>query len=180
MVGDGVPAGMVVLLPVALDRDVALRFAPPAPGVPFESTRFGLGEDPDRRTVGGRDRAAGPVRGGWSSACRWPRPCAQRPGERGLRLLHYGASGWAPVARSRDDAARGLVCASGVAALSPFAVGYGDLEPTFADAAVAPQRYREGTEIAPLVLPAATGGDGPLAYALAPALPEGARVHRPG
>ena len=77
------------------------------------------------------------------------------------------------MARSRDDAARGLVCASGVTALSPFAVGYGDLKPTFAEAAVAPQRYRKGTEIDPLVLPAATGGDGPLAYALAPALPEG-------
>ena len=43
------PAGVVVLLPVALDRDVVLRFAPPC--VPFESARFGLGEAPDRRTV---------------------------------------------------------------------------------------------------------------------------------
>ncbi len=178
VVVDGVPAGVVVLLPVALDRDVALRFAPPAPGVPFESTRFGLGEDPDRRTV--VDVTAQPVPSGGLELCL-PVAASLRAeaGERGLRLLHYGEAGWAPVARSRDDAARGLVCASGVAALSPFAVGYGDLEPTFADAAVAPQRYREGTEIAPLVLPAATGGDGPLAYALAPALPEGLEYTAP-
>ena len=172
VVGDGVPAGVVVLLPVALDRDVTLRFAPPAPGVPLESARFGLGEAPDRRTV--VDVAAQPVPSGGVELCL-PVVAALRAeaGERGLRLLHYGASGWAPVARSRDDAARGLVCASGVTELSPFAVGYDDLKPTFGEAAVAPQRYREGTEIDPLVLPAATGGDGPLAYALAPALPEG-------
>ncbi len=178
VVGDGVPAGVVVLLPVALDRDVVLRFAPPAPGVPFESARFGLGETPDRRTV--VDVTAQPVPSGGLELCL---PVAAalhaEAGGRGLRLLHYGASGWAPVARSRDDAARGLVCASGVTALSPFAVGYGDLKPTFGEAAVAPQRYREGTEIDPLVLPAATGGDGPLAYALAPASPEGLEYTAP-
>ena len=178
VVGDGVPAGVVVLLPAALDRDVALRFAPPAPGVPFESTRFGLGEDPDRRTV--VDVTAQPVPSGGVELCL-PVAAALRAeaGERGLRLLHYGEAGWAPVARSRDDAARGLVCASGVTALSPFAAGYGDSKPTFADATVAPQRYREGTEIDPLVLPAATGGDGPLVYALAPALPDGLEYTAP-
>ena len=172
VVGDGVPAGVVVLLPVALDRDVALRFAPPAPGVPFESARFGLGETPDRRTV--VDVTAQPVPPGGLELCL-PVAASLRAeaGERGLRLLHYGEAGWTAVARSRDDAARGLVCASGVTELSPFAVGYDDLTPTFGDAQVPAQRYVQGLEIAPLVLPAATGGDGPLAYALAPALPEG-------
>ena len=178
VVMDGVPAGVVVLLPVALDRDVALRFAPPAPGVPFESTRFGLGETPDRRTV--VDVTAQPVPSGGLELCL-PVAASLRAeaGERGLRLLHYGEAGWAPVARSRDDAARGRVCASGVTAFSPFAAGYDDLKPTFGEAAVAPQRYREGTEIDPLVLPAATGGNGPLAYALAPALPEGLEYTAP-
>ena len=170
--GDGVPVGVVVLLPVALDRDVVLRFAPPAPGVPFESARFGLGETPDRRTV--VDVTADPIPSGGVELCL-PVVAALREeaGERGLRLLHYGASGWAAVARSRDDAARGLVCASGVTELSPFAVGYGDLMPSFGGAQVPAQRYVQGLEIDPLVLPAATGGDGPLAYALAPALPDG-------
>ncbi len=173
VVGDGVPAGVVVILPVALDRDLVLRFAPPVAGVPFESARFGLGEDPDRRTV--VDVAAQPVPSGGVELCL-PVVAALRAeaGERGLRLLHYGEAGWAEVAGgSRDDAARGLVCASGVATFSPFAVGYNDLKPTFAGAALAPQRYVQGLEIAPLVLPAATDGDGPLTYALAPALPEG-------
>ena len=160
----------MVRLPDALDRDVELRFAPPAPGVPFESARFGLGEDPDRRTV--VDVTVQPVPSGGVELCL-PVDMSLRTeaGERRLRLLHYGEAGWAPVAGSSDEAAR--VCASGVTALSPFAVGYEDSRPTFGEAAVAPQRYVQDLEIAPLALPAATGGDLPLTYALAPALPEG-------
>ena len=48
-----------------------------------------------------------------------------------------------------------------------------DLVPSFGDAQVPPQRYVQDLEIDPLALPAATGGNGPLAYALAPDLPEG-------
>ena len=54
-----------------------------------------------------------------------------------------------------------------------------DLMPSFGDAQVPPQRYVQGLEIDPLVLPAATGGDGPLAYTLAPALPEGLEYTAP-
>ena len=45
--------------------------------------------------------------------------------------------------------------------------------PTFADAAVADQMYRQNSPIEPLVLPAATGGDGALTYALTPEPPDG-------
>ena len=48
-----------------------------------------------------------------------------------------------------------------------------DRQPSFEDAAVAAQRYMVGTAITPLVLPAATGGDPPLSYALTSALPVG-------
>ena len=48
-----------------------------------------------------------------------------------------------------------------------------DLMPSFGDAQVPAQRYVQGLEIDSLVLPAATGGNLPLTYALAPALPEG-------
>ena len=48
-----------------------------------------------------------------------------------------------------------------------------DGQPTFGDAAVEPQQYRQGETISPLVLPAATGGDVPLSYALTPTLPAG-------
>ena len=46
-----------------------------------------------------------------------------------------------------------------------------DRQPSFEDAPVAAQRYMVGAAITPLVLPAATGGDPPLSYALIPALP---------
>ena len=53
-----------------------------------------------------------------------------------------------------------------------------NLIPTFGEAQVPPQRYVQDLEIAPLALPAATGGDLPLTYALtgpglASVLPEG-------
>ena len=46
-----------------------------------------------------------------------------------------------------------------------------DTDPVFTDA-LDPQNYRQGTEIAPLTLPAATGGNGTLTYSLTD-LPEG-------
>ena len=48
-----------------------------------------------------------------------------------------------------------------------------DLAPSFGAAAVADQVWTAGAAIAPLVLPAATGGDGALTYALSPTLPAG-------
>ncbi len=48
-----------------------------------------------------------------------------------------------------------------------------DLVPTFGDATVPSQRYVEGVRIDPLVLPAATGGTGDLAYSLSPIPPDG-------
>ena len=48
-----------------------------------------------------------------------------------------------------------------------------DLKPSFDNASVPDQAYIEGTEITPLVLPEATGGNGPLTYALTPSLPNG-------
>ncbi len=49
-----------------------------------------------------------------------------------------------------------------------------DRLPSFSDATrVAAQRHEQGTTIAPLTLPTATGGDEALTYALTPALPSG-------
>ena len=59
-----------------------------------------------------------------------------------------------------------------VAAEPVAALAVEDLFPEFTETAPA-QRYWVGTAVAALELPAATGGDGPLAYALSPALPEG-------
>ena len=53
-----------------------------------------------------------------------------------------------------------------------------DLRPSFGSASVPDQSYTEGTEITPLVLPEATGGNGRLFYALSPVLPEGLTLNR--
>ena len=53
----------------------------------------------------------------------------------------------------------------------------GDLTPTFGTAAVPAQRYVPHRTIAPVELPAATGGTPPLTYALTPALPAGLTFH---
>ncbi|OOV34868.1 hypothetical protein BV61_01900, partial [Candidatus Synechococcus spongiarum LMB bulk15M] len=48
-----------------------------------------------------------------------------------------------------------------------------DLRPSFGDITVEDQSYTQGMEIAPLMLPAGTGGNDPLTYTLTPALPAG-------
>ena len=51
-----------------------------------------------------------------------------------------------------------------------------DLAPSFGGAEIADQTWTAGTVIEPLVLPAASGGDGTLDYALSPALPPGVEL----
>ena len=165
----GAPAGVGVGLPPRLDADLRLRFA--APGVALESARFGLGETAVALSVA-------PVPAGGLEVCL-PVAAALRAeaGGRALRLLRHGAEGWAPVAGARDAAAPAArVCASGLTAFGPFAVGYPDRKPSFGAARVPAQRLVQGVALAPLALPAATGGDGPLAYTLtgpSATLPEG-------
>ena len=53
-----------------------------------------------------------------------------------------------------------------------------NLRPRFGSARVPAQSYTEGTEITPLELPAARGGNGPLTYTLSPSLPEGLTLNR--
>ena len=48
-----------------------------------------------------------------------------------------------------------------------------DPVPTFGETTIATQSYRQHRAIEPLTLPQASGGDGPLTYALTPALPAG-------
>lgn len=54
-----------------------------------------------------------------------------------------------------------------------------DSMPSFGDAEIAAQRFEVGAEVA-LALPAATGGDGTVAYTLEPALPAGLRFDDAG
>ena len=59
------------------------------------------------------------------------------------------------------------------AKLYAYALPVKDAGPTFGSAAVPPLTYTWGVRISPRVLPAATGGRGPLTYTLTPALPAG-------
>ena len=64
--------------------------------------------------------------------------------------------------------------ADGDRATLSFAIAVeADTAPVFEPDGFPAQTYTEGVAIAPLVLPAATGGNGPLAYGLRPALPAG-------
>ena len=48
-----------------------------------------------------------------------------------------------------------------------------DSTPSFGDAAIADKRWKQSTAVTAFTLPTASGGDGALAYALSPQLPEG-------
>ena len=99
------------------------------------------------------------------------------------------ASGWTAATRQASDPPAGMtrviIEPRHVPLFSPTTAGTGgggdsasddalpDLEPSFGSTSVPDQSYTEGVEITPLVLPAATGGNGPLTYALTPSLPDG-------
>ena len=59
------------------------------------------------------------------------------------------------------------------AKLYAYAMPERDVGPTFGSAAVPALTYTAGVRMSPRVLPAATGGKGPLSYTLTPALPAG-------
>ena len=77
------------------------------------------------------------------------------------------------MAGAEDDATAGQVCAAGVTAFGPLAVGYANAVPTFGDEPVGALAWQVNAAHA-VALPAATGGDGPVRYTLEPsALPAG-------
>ena len=109
---------------------------------------------------------------------------------------HEGANGWGPwtaIPGSGADTTRhtvtGLVNGTAyrfrVRAVNEVGEGEASPEseavvpqasngvPAFADGTVEDQAYRQNSPIEPLVLPAATGGDGALTYALTPEPPDG-------
>ena len=67
---------------------------------------------------------------------------------------------------------------AGASASGSFAVSAADTAPKFADGAtIADQSWTVGTEITAFTLPAATGGNGAISYALTPALPAGVSLN---
>ena len=54
-----------------------------------------------------------------------------------------------------------------------FRIAVTDATPTFGTATVPPQRYTQGVAVTTAALPAASGGEGTLAYTVSPGLPSG-------
>ena len=88
-------------------------------------------------------------------------------------LLHHDGGRWTAVPGSAYEAERMRVCAPGVVAFSPFAVGYTDTAPEFTGGFPEAFVWTEDEAIEPVTLPKAEGGDGDLVYALTPDLPAG-------
>ncbi len=174
----GTPAGVEVTLPPTLAQAVTITVRLAGAEVPLVRGRYGFGPAGAEVAV---DITVTPVPADGLGVCL-PVPAAVRTAAAGrtVELLHYDGRQWGPVAGSRDDVAAGQVCAPGVTTFSPFAVGYTNDVPRFGEA-VPPQTYLVNEAIAPLELPAATGGDGVVRYTLTPlaALPAGLRYTPP-
>ena len=84
------------------------------------------------------------------------------------------ASGFAVSQASRQEYTITAVDANGdVATLTFFITVEENNQPSFGAATIPDQEYQAGSDIEPLTLPAATGGDGALRYTVTPALPGG-------
>lgn len=86
------------------------------------------------------------------------------------------ASGFAVSQASRQEYTITAVDANGDVATLTFFISVEeeeDNQPSFGTATIPDQEYRAESDIEPLTLPAATGGDGALSYTVTPALPGG-------
>ncbi len=179
----GEPPAVTVTPPADLDGALTVAITPADETVPRASTRFALGAEATHRTVvdiavsgAGLDtvRIAGleiclPVRNEL-------REEAQELG-RELKILHYQNGKWTEVENLAYR--NGRLCAT-VTAFSPFAVGYLDMTPEFAENARRERVYYTGTDVRDN-LPAVVSGDSPISYTLTPAtLPVGLTPTLPG
>ena len=86
----------------------------------------------------------------------------------------HGDSGWRNSPSTGPDTGKDVASIAIVDEGSGGAPTKTNLAPAFdTGASIADLSYAQGARIAPLTLPAATGGDGALSYALTPALPQG-------
>ena len=168
----GVPPGVEIDLPSDLDEAVSVTLKP-VKDAPQESGSFSLAHEGASAMV---DVSVEPVPSGGVELCLTPpagvlEAAGRAPG-REVTLLHYTGGAWTAVKGSTWDESRSRVCAGGVTSFAPFAVGYANTKPKFASTQSA-LMFTVDEAIDPVTLPAATGGDGTLLYALTPALPRG-------
>ena len=168
----GTRAGVELTLPGRLAQDVAIRLRPPGPDVPLTRGRYGFGPAGAQAAV---EMAVTPVPEGGLDVCV-PVPAAVRAAarERAVQLVRYVGgrwARWARVAGATTEADR--ACGAGLTWFGPLAVGYANAVPTFGERTIPAQTGMVAAALTPVALPAATGGDGPTRYDLAPALPAG-------
>ena len=168
----GTLAGVELTLPGRLAQDVAIRLRPPGPDVPLTRGRYGFGPAGAQAAV---EMAVTPVPAGGLDVCV-PVPADVRAAarERAVQLVRYVGGRWARWARvAKATTEPDRVCGAGLTWFGPLAVGYANAMPTFGERTIAAQTGMVAAALTPVALPAATGGDGPVRYALAPALPAG-------
>ena len=168
----GTLAGVELTLPGRLAEDVAITLAPPGAEVPLAGGRYRFGPAAAQAAVavavtpvpaGGLDVCV-PVSAGVRAAAR----------ERAVQLVRYVGGKWTRWARVADaEAEAARVCGAGMTWFGPLAAGYANTVPTFGEQTIATRTGMVAATLAPVALPAAAGGDGPVRYALAPALPAG-------
>ena len=166
VVKDRVPGGIEVdLAGLASGPPLTLTFGPPADNVPMGSSRFSLGPEGSRTVV---DIAVSEMLSGLKVCLPVEEGLSAVAGDRTLLLLHHDGSAWESVPGAEATSDGTMVCASMVMVFSPFAVGWENNVPTWEG--VEPVElgpYVAGSPLPGIVLPAAKGGDEPLAYTLA-------------
>ena len=154
---------IALTVPDTLDRDVTITATPPAGDVPLERGRYGFGPAGSRALV---DTGVAPVPASRVDICLLvPMEVRTAAGERRVVLVRCNGQQWATVA--------GQVCAMGVTAFAPLAVGYANMVPTFEDRTIGLLTFRVN-EAVEAGSPVATDGDSSVRHTLAPAvLPAG-------
>ena len=114
----GTLAGMEVTLPATLAQDVRITLRPPGDEVPLARRRYGFGPAGAEIAV---DLTMTPV------------PAAVRTAAAGRMVVMVRCTGeeWAPIVGAKDDATGGRICADGMTAFGPVAVGYANGVSTF-------------------------------------------------
>ena len=168
----GTLAGVELTLPGQLAEDVAITLAPPGAEVPLAGGRYRFGPADAQAAVA---VAVTPVPAGGLDVCV-PVSAAVRAAarERAVQLVRYVGGKWTRWARVADaEAEAARVCAAGMTWFGPLAAGYPNTVPTFGEQTIAARTGMVAATLAPVELPAAAGGDGPVRYRLEPALPTG-------